>query len=144
MPRLFLLAACMLTATTASHALNWQEVDHRPPARSGHATAYDGARRRLVLFGGSDGSRRLSDTWEWDGAHWLNVTPRVSPTPRVGHKMVYDSARGRVVLFGGDDGNWLGDTWEWDGSVWVNATSGVSPPARDHHAMAYDSARAKT
>jgi hypothetical protein len=33
-------------------------------ARSGHAMAYDGARQRVVLFGGVTESGFVSDTWE--------------------------------------------------------------------------------
>ncbi len=34
-----------------------------PAARSGHALAYEGASRRVLLFGGYDGSDRFADTW---------------------------------------------------------------------------------
>jgi MYXO-CTERM domain-containing protein len=34
-----------------------------PPVRSGHALAYDGARGRLLVFGGSGASGFLGDTW---------------------------------------------------------------------------------
>lgn len=50
-----------------------------PPARSSHAMAYDVARRRVVLFGGRDGTGPLSDTWEWDGASWTQRMPTTSP-----------------------------------------------------------------
>ena len=47
-----------------------------PSARLVHALAYDSARGRVVLFGGSDSSfNLLSDTWVWDGTAWTDVTP---------------------------------------------------------------------
>ena len=109
-----------------------------PPARYGHAMAYDSARARVVLFAGDGASGYLADTWEWDGETWIERTPATSPYARRRHAMAYDSAHSRVVLFGGESG--LADTWEWDGSVWVRRIV-PSPLHRYSHAMAYDSAR---
>ena len=113
------------------------------PARQSHAMAWDAARQRVVLFGGSGGLARLSDTWEWDGATWTQRTPVASPPGRNWHAMAYDAARQRVVVFGG--GNRMSlpsdDTWEWDGATWTQRTPAASPPARSGHALAYDSAR---
>lgn len=40
-----------------------------PPRRYYHSMAYDGARAKTVLFGGSDnGGNPLADTWTWDGS----------------------------------------------------------------------------
>ena len=123
-----------------------------PSARFGHVLAYDSARGRVVLFGGQDSSlNELSDTWEWDGSAWTDVTPagaNASPSARTFPALAYDSARERVVLFGGQDSsdNELSDTWEWDGSAWTDVTpagANASPPARFDHALAYDSARGR-
>ena len=42
--------------------------------------AYDAARRRVVLFGGDDGTNRLGDTWELDGLNWAKLTTLVIPS----------------------------------------------------------------
>jgi hypothetical protein len=43
-----------------------------PPARYGHAMAYDEARQVIVLFGGIDATGSpLNDTWEYDGDGWV-------------------------------------------------------------------------
>ncbi len=106
-------------------------------ARSGHAMAFDDARQRLVLFGGS-----TADTWVLDGAIWTQRFPAASPPARDGHAMAYDAARQRVVLFGGSDlGGALADTWEWDGATWTQRFPAASPPARFDTALAYDAAR---
>lgn len=43
----------------------------RPPARSEFDLAYDSARDRVVLFGGSTSAGLpMNDTWEWDGTTW--------------------------------------------------------------------------
>lgn len=36
----------------------------------GHRMAFDGARERVVLFGGS-GATLSEATWEWDGTSWV-------------------------------------------------------------------------
>ena len=43
-----------------------------PLPRGSHAIAFDSARGRVVLFGGS-GGYRLADTWEYDGTAWVEV-----------------------------------------------------------------------
>jgi len=139
-----------------------------PPARGGHALAYDAKRKVTVLFGGRESNTSnpaRQDTWEWNGSVWekrtdpadcsgyprcIVCTPTTCPSYRYMHAMVYDASRERVVVFGGyyyDGGNAydLNDVWEWDGDtgVWVERTpiSGDMPAARSTHAMAYDSDR---
>ena len=72
-----------------------------PPARSGHAMAYDSGRQRTVLFGGATMSGLLPDIWELDGKNWTQMKPTTSPPIRAYHAMAYDSARQRTLLFGG-------------------------------------------
>jgi hypothetical protein len=40
-----------------------------PPPRTRFGMAYDSARGRVMLFGGRCGID--GDTWEWDGAFWI-------------------------------------------------------------------------
>ena len=81
--------------------------------------AYDSGRSRLVLFGGTEEEfAQPADTWEFDGANWIDVTPDPSPPARFTSAMVFDSARSRIVMFGGasvadDVWSWLNDTWEY-------------------------------
>src|SRR5262245_54514259 len=105
---LFVLGlAALLPAQT-----NWVQVNTlgQPDLA---AMAYDAARGRVVLFGGSFANGTYSaDTWEYDGQAWrLRVTTN-RPSGRGGHAMSYDAARGRVVLFGGSASTTLRDTWE--------------------------------
>ncbi|MBW1809527.1 MAG: hypothetical protein JRJ87_15125 [Deltaproteobacteria bacterium] len=124
-----------------------------PTARAGHSMAYDSARDRMVVFGGSDGTYN-DQTWEWDGRSWKLVcgvgTYCVSPAARAGHSMEYDAVRGVVVMFGGEAGSTdltLGDTWEWDGTKWLqqcgDGTNCSGPPGRSGHGMVYDSERGR-
>jgi hypothetical protein len=51
-----------------------------PAPRNGQAAAFDLDRERLVVFGGSNGTREFGDTWEFDGSAWrLAAPPRVAP-----------------------------------------------------------------
>jgi len=90
--------------------------------------AYDAARQRTVLFGGSRtgfGSH-LADTWEWNGKNWVQIKPATSPPARWLHGMAYDSARGRTVMFGGifhQSPTKFADTWEYIGPSLSTFTS---------------------
>jgi hypothetical protein len=109
-----------------------------PPARSGHAMAYDSSRGMVVLFGGEDKrGELLEDTWGWDGANWIELRATRNPTARQGHAMAYDKVRQEVVLFGGQDkASDQNDTWVWDGAGWILRKPGQSPSPRSFHAMA--------
>jgi hypothetical protein len=91
------------------------------------------AARATVLFGGA-GNTFLNDTWEWDGAAWIEAVPVQRPTGRTGPRLVYDVARGRTVLSGGAAGNWVvqDDVWEYDGLTWTPRAVAPAPsPAHD-------------
>jgi hypothetical protein len=108
------------------HDTGWQErvVPSSPPARWGHAMAFDRHRGRVIVFGGVGESGPLDDTWELDGNEWRSM-PIVGeqPPPSTQNAMAYDSTRRRAVLHVGSDGaNWidptlvpttLGETWEY-------------------------------
>ncbi|MEO7732471.1 MAG: DUF4215 domain-containing protein [Kofleriaceae bacterium] len=120
----------------------WFALDVAPSARAGHAMAYDAARDRVVLFGGTADQAMSSETWLWDGATWRPRSPVVVPPPRTGHAMAYDPVRARVVMFGGS--GLAGDgTWEWDGGAWREQLPAVAPsPRLIDPAMTYDAGRA--
>lgn len=113
-----------------------------PSARWCSAMAYDAARGSVVVFGGrptSSSGPWLGDTWEWDGASWVDVTGGGDPVARAGHAMVQDTTRGVTVLFGGyGPAACTSDTWERVGGTWVLRSTG-GPAVRECHAMAYDS-----
>lgn len=118
-----------------------QKQDIGPQPRAAHAMAFDGARQRVVLFGGDSLAGMLyGDTWVWDGESWTQVQD-IGPSARAFHAVAYDSVRSRVVLFGGRTGaSALGDTWEWDGDDWTQVEDS-GPPKRYGHAMAFDALR---
>jgi hypothetical protein len=85
------------------------------------------------MFGGSDRTGVLSETWTWDGKTWRRQHPAVSPPAREYALSAYDPAGKQVVVFGGEtcpppgpddligcgkDYKTVADTWAWDGSTW--------------------------
>ncbi|MFT3913636.1 MAG: hypothetical protein QM704_05895 [Anaeromyxobacteraceae bacterium] len=120
-----------------------------PSGRGGAAMAWDPARRRLVLFGGSavpgSSADALDDTWEWDGRGWTKAQPAgASPPRRAGSALWFDPARGTIVLFGGSGQFCLEDLWEWDGVRWSPlAAAGDGPLNCGRGAAAWDAGRGK-
>jgi hypothetical protein len=120
-----------------------------PGARYGAAMAYDSARDRVVLFGGScteDGTAAyFGDTWEFDGEDWKKVDGGTGPQGRRGHSMAFDPDTGRTVVFGGTSADRsYNDLWEWDGAVWNQRKAASEPPAgRSEAAMVYERSRGR-
>ena len=101
------------------------EGDGNPSARQNHSLTYDATRGVVVLFGGNDGNS-LSDTWEYDGISWKEITPTDleedgDPEGGWGDSLVFDLNRDVVVLQ-----SRLGETWEYNGISWV-FTSDIDP-----------------
>ena len=55
----------------------------------------------------------MSDTWEYNGENWFEISHADSPSARSQHAAVYDSLRRRILLFGGwtasetNDDTWI-------------------------------------
>lgn len=117
----------------------------QPPARQQFTMAYDSQRDRVVLFSGVGTlGGMFGDTWEWDGATWLQRAT-TGPVGRQDASMAFDRRRGRCVLFGGSAVNvgLVGDTWEWDGTTWMPRVFGTRPTPRSGPALGYDPNRAR-
>jgi hypothetical protein len=93
-------------------------------------------RDRVVLFGGNGTPlgwtmpQVFSDTWEWDGQDWSQLSPPVSPPARRGAILV--PFGDVLLLFGGSSATnmELNDTWTWDGSSWTQRFPPTSPSPR--------------
>ena len=125
-----------------------------PPARFGHAMAYDLVRAEVILFGGRDPVIGLyDDTWALGTGGWTPVATPTRPSPRHAHAMVgvpgipgVPGAPGGVLLFGGileagrsdETWGWIGTGW-WTG--WYLRRIATAPSRRGTHGMARDSAR---
>jgi hypothetical protein len=145
----FLFLTFALAQTITASQVGWRlvVVDQQPPGRINGIIAYDSARERAVLFSGANvwmdrDGLYLTDTWEWDGEKWLDISPAQQPPGRAAHAMAFDENRQVIVLFGGRNSSGpLDDTWEWDGQEWRLRAAANSPPARCCHQLWYDSQR---
>ena len=120
------------------------------PVRESPTFVYDGATRRVLMFGGDRPScagqprTALADTWEWNGSRWVQQHPATSPAPGVGACAAYDVDTNEVVMFGGVDGIPPvsdANTWTWNGTNWTAHQPALSPPTAGSCGMAYDSVR---
>ena len=143
----FGVTGAAVVAQASPTTLNWGPVSTSqvPPARQFAAMTFDSTRNRTVLFGGGNAAfTNLSDTWEFDGANWVQRTPTTSPPALVGSAMAFDANRHLSVMFGGSAP--AGDsaaTWEWDGTNWTLRTLSAAPSGRLWTTMAYDSTRGR-
>jgi len=118
----------------------------QPSARLEHATAYDGNRDRMLLFGGKDAYRFFNDVWQLDltgEPAWSPVTVAGTPPSPRECRAIYDPVRDRLLLFGGFSyPNHLNETWELTLSgtpTWRQLSpAGPLPPARRGQTMIYD------
>src|SRR5437667_12008162 len=105
-----------------------------PLVRVGHVLAFERSRSRAVLFGRHGTNGRLADTWEWDGANWMQIPTTTAPHARFWESIAFDTQRGKAVLFGGchfqpNDVGESYDTWECDGAQWTHAFPDAAPPS---------------
>tara|TARA_R110002096_G_scaffold49112_6_gene129999 strand:+ start:1779 stop:3164 length:1386 start_codon:yes stop_codon:yes gene_type:complete len=112
-----------------------------PAARYGHAMTFDPVRNVVVLFGGVG----HGDTWEFDGATWLQRTPAHNPPARGAAGLVYLTGVQKSLLTGGSGFRLIGgphsDAWAWDGNDWNQQSLNVPAPALSQASYAFDEAR---
>lgn len=96
--------------TRARPKARWVEVrqaGERPGPRGGHQMVRSG--RKLVLFGGWDGTKDLDDLWELDldalsssrTARWQKIECATKPRARSCHQMAVDRSTGLIYMLGG-------------------------------------------
>ncbi|MBX3057670.1 MAG: hypothetical protein KF770_14485 [Anaerolineae bacterium] len=123
---------------------SWQLVSTislTPTVSGEYAMAFDEDRNVTVLFGGNQtGWPYESDTWEFNGVDWAQITTAQKPQAVYGAAMAYDSGHEAMVLFGGSNAadEALAQTWSYNGSNWVLQTPTNSPSARTEHRLVYD------
>lgn len=128
-----------------------------PTPREKHASVYDVANDRLIIFGGKSSSEYFNDTWVLTNASGTNSTPSwiylstagTIPTARYAVVAAYNSSKNMLIVFGGvDSSNKIQmDLWgltnanglQGDTSKWSKlAIDGTPPTARAYMAGAYD------
>ncbi|MGC9329959.1 MAG: hypothetical protein ACP5I1_20150, partial [Candidatus Hinthialibacter sp.] len=122
-----------LSDTWEFDGLSWEQASTDGPTRTGARMAFDENRCVCVLYSGYEirngDWRAYSDTWEWDGAEWIQAG-NVSSEPGHTHGMAYDPLRQKVVRHGGgtpSDPTLYSKTYEWDGVDWTEI-SAAGPP----------------
>lgn len=124
--------------------VNWsqQNPTNRPAGRYDHAMAFDPNRQRTVLYSGGVmwGGIGLPETWEWDGASWVQPPTATSPGHRRGAAMAFDPIGGEVLLFGGTAGvaAYPRGTYSWNGQRWRQLTPASTPNGREAAGLAFD------
>lgn len=138
---LFLLG-CIVVIQPPVTALQEPET---PPARGGHAMAYDPQNEVTVLFGGYNfegGYHSIGDTWVYSYQlnTWTELDLAVSPPARDSHSMVYCNGTNEIIMFGTYSVGDYADIWSFDcdTQTWSEIITTVSPGNHWCHAMAYD------
>ena len=111
-----------------------------PPAGDGYAMAFDGLRKKTVLYGPS------ADTWEWDGASWTRHPNSPGPGALRDPSLCYDPVRRTMLLFGGlrlKDYSLSAETWTWDGRTWLRQQPARSPGKRRGASLVFDRNRGR-
>ena len=112
----------------------------KPPARNYHTMIYDSIMKKVLLFGGCNGSSYLNDTWTYDieANTWTERFPEKKPSAVMGHTMIYDSTNEKTVMYGGWGGS---GTWVYDSLVnlWSDMSPANQPTGFIASAMTYDS-----
>lgn len=126
----------------------WTDEIAAPSTRQGQAMAYDIARDRIVMYGGTHDRAtglNVDETWEFDGTKWQKKNPAHKLGLFADASMAYDAARGKVVMFGGIDGGGsiFHATAEWDGNDWTFLPLSPTPSSRSGAGMVYDATRAR-
>ncbi|MFK7739079.1 MAG: hypothetical protein AB8H80_02060 [Planctomycetota bacterium] len=107
-------------------------------SRSRHATVFDEAGGRVLIFGGVD-DRYFGDVWSWDGVQLSELSPVVRP-PAGEWVAALDSTRNRVVALGRPAQQSSLSTWVFDGVDWSEAPV-TQNPTTSGFSIAYDAAR---
>lgn len=146
---LLLIAVLLAAVDLRGQVLAWQPTPMMG-SRDRCMMAYDPARDRVVVFGGTfcNGADSRNDTWEWNGQRWRECKPRVRAEGRWAGGMAYDYARGSVVLLGGYGYRTVmtpmqNDLWSWDGQEWSLVPASNMPPGRYNFGLASDPLRQK-
>ena len=108
----------------------------KPDARRQAALVYDESLKKIVLFGGYDGSDFKDDTWLWNGTDWTEVT-KDKPPNRSLHAMWYDPLAKKTILYGGigredidEKVKRFSDMWAFNGTGWSKLNPSSSPGER--------------
>ena len=148
------LTLLLLPLAAQADCIQWvQRTDVGSPGiRTSPTLAFDSVHSVTVMFGGettngAGGRINPTDTWEYNGTNWHQITiTGSSPPGRSYQAMAFDSARGVTMLCGGQNvGGILKDTWFYashgDGTGTWTQGADFDTVGRTGLAMAFDDNR---
>lgn len=114
-----------------------------PMARFGATLAWDGARDRLLLFGGNNFIDYFNDTWQLSlsSGEWQQIFPPVLPSQRAFLSGFVDEALERWIVFGGNFiSSVFDETWVFDlvTDEWELLTVQRRPTRRNNTGLIFD------
>ncbi len=119
-----------------------QRANFGPSGRSTTAMAFDVSRKCTVLFGGyaSSSNAVLSDTWQWDGSAWVQISDMGPLVPAFA--MAYLTGRSQMMLLAATVSQtghlYPSQTWIWNQQGWTQVDElGPANPSM----CAYDQSR---
>src|SRR5262245_29582732 len=157
---LMLIGIGLVAPASNSFALSGSWSTLALNARMDATMVYDNYGDRFIFFGGTDGSQKFNEVWQYWPGYFNNAWQKMpfsqstpQPPARNGQTVIWDSAQRRLILFGGRDSNnnllndvWALPMWTWDAvhQVWQSnyagiwqqlTTSGVVPGLTQHTAV---------
>lgn len=128
-----------------------------PHIRRGHTQVYDPTRKRMIVFGGWNGTTRYNDVWE------LTLDPKVSPKPqwrklaptgtapsaRNAHVAFFDNTNNRMIVGFGSTGSDQNDLYSLsfassrDGAWTTLSPTGTIPAVRSQTSICADQTNKK-
>ncbi|MEZ5962975.1 MAG: kelch repeat-containing protein [Planctomycetota bacterium] len=113
----------------------WRRAAPRtvPPARGGHALAFD-AQQGVVVMAGGWGPDEHRDVWQWDGVDWSQSRVRAKRTP-CPYNLMWDERMQQLVASGSSHLSWGAD-YVW-GNVFVLSHTPASSEVKARGCGAY-------
>jgi hypothetical protein len=109
---------------------------NKPAARRFAAMVYDQNIKKVVIFGGFDGTNYRQDTWTWDGTDWTEVKKNRPPN-RALMSMWYDPLQKKTIIYAGLGRGSIderitrySDMYSFDGTGWTKLSVSNTPGER--------------
>ncbi|MCA8977533.1 MAG: hypothetical protein KDC98_22610 [Planctomycetes bacterium] len=108
----------LLGDTWEYRGTDWVQVPTTGPSpRYRCAAAYDSTRKRVLFYGGWDGSAYNTQTYEYTGSSWELVLAGPGSANSTEMYVAFDPARDVTVTFGGVGAQFSDETWEFGGDT---------------------------
>lgn len=100
-----------------------------PSPRAFAAIAPDPSTGTALLFGGTNGTAWLGDTWSSNGTAWTRSSGAGGPSPRAGAALAFLPSDHAFVMFGGEGSEGLlNDSWTYANGSWTRLAPAEAPP----------------